>query len=329
MLSPSVFSRLSDARILITGASGFIGQHLCAALAQTKALCSAMHYHRPPVNNSTVTLGDSVDRVDGDLLDVESLRRIVKELQPTHIFHLAAATSTARGFITAKEMIQTNILGTVNLLQALEGISYTCFVHTGSAEEYGNGTAPFYETDSLAPVSPYSASKSGATLFCQMYHRTFQAPIVILRPFLVYGPGQRPDKLLPQAILAALENRSFPMTSGQQTREFTYIDDIVSGFLKAAVTPEAIGEIINLGTGTAITVLEVVQLIQKLTNSRMTLEPGALPSRAAEIMDYRCDNSKARTILSWTPEVSLEDGLRKTISWYQDQIKTDDVRQGL
>lgn len=328
MPCPVVLSRLSDARILITGATGFIGQHLCAALAQTKALCAGMH-HRSPVNNRAVTLAESVDWVEGDLLDVDSLRRIVRELQPTHIFHLAAATSTERGFTTAKEMIQTNILGTVNLLQALDGIAYSCFVHTGSAEEYGNGTAPFHETDSLAPVSPYSASKSSATLFCQMYHRTLHAPIVILRPFLVYGPGQRSDKLIPQAIQAALENRSFPMTGGQQTREFTYIDDIVDGYLKAAVTPEAIGEIINLGTGISLPVLEVVQLIQKLTNSRMTVELGALPSRPAEIMDYRCDNSKARTILSWTPEVSLEDGLRKTIAWYRKQIKTDDVRQGI
>ena len=328
MPSPSAISHLSDARILITGGTGFIGQHLCAVLAQTTALCVGLRRRRP-AENSNVSSPESVDWVEGDLLDIEGLRRTVHRLQPTHIFHLAAVTSSERGFSTAKEMIQTNILGTVNLLQALEGIPYTCFVHTGSAEEYGNGTSPFHESDLLLPVSPYSASKSGATLFCQMYQRTFQAPIVVLRPFLVYGPGQLPDKLIPQAILAALENRSFPMTSGKQTREFTYIDDIVDGYLKAAVTPAAVGETINLGTGTSIAVLEVVQLIQKLTNSRMSLEIGALPSRPSEIMDYRCDNSKARNILSWTPEVSLEDGLKKTIAWYREQIKTDSVRPGI
>ncbi len=125
------------------------------------------------------------------------------------------------------------------------------------------------------------------------------------------------NNLIPQAIQAALKDQPFPMTSGRQTREFTYIDDLITGYLKAAVTPEAIGHTINLGTGKTYTILEVVEQIRQLTDSRMRLQVGALPDRVGEIMIYQCDNTKARHLLGWAPETPLTQGLKKTIDWYK------------
>lgn len=308
---------LSDTRVLITGATGFIGRHLCKALVAAGALVYALR--RPDSFSSPAEWAShlNIEWIEADLCDSDRLKSVIKEAAASHIFHLAAATAVDRGFETAPTMIANNLQGTINLLHALEATSYTCFIQTGSAEEYGMATAPFRETTFPQPVSAYSASKASATMFCNMYHRTLGCPIIILRPFLVYGPGQPINKLIPQAIQAALKDQPFPMTSGLQTREFTYIDDLISGYLKAATTPEAIGQTINLGTGKTYTILEVVEQIRQLTDSRMKLQVGALPDRVGEIMMYQCDNTKARDLLDWVPETSLTQGLRKTIDWYK------------
>lgn len=311
---------LSDARVLITGATGFIGRHLCKALVNAGAIVYALR--RPDSFSSSAEWAThlNIEWLEADLCDSDRLKSVIKDAAASHIFHLAAVTTVDRGFETAQRMIANNLQGTINLLHALEATSYTCFIHTGSAEEYGMATAPFRETAFPQPVSAYSASKASAALFCDMYHRTLGCPIIILRPFLVYGPGQPANKLIPQAIQAALKDQPFPMTSGRQTREFTYIDDLIAGYLKAAVTPEAIGHTINLGTGKTYTILEVVEQIRHLTGSRMRLQVGALPDRAGEIMLYQCDNTKARHLLDWTPETSLIQGLQKTIDWYKTAL---------
>lgn len=307
-------------RVLVTGATGFIGHHLCAALIRAGAHVYAL---RRPASSLQwwFSSHDRVEWLEADIQDTGNLTQAIRTARATRIFHLAAATSVERGFQTADEMIATNLQGTINLLRALEGMDYECFVQTGSAEEYGTGEAPFQESDPLQPVSSYSASKAAATLFCEMFHRVLDCPIVILRPFLVYGPGQPANKLIPQTILAALNNQSFPMTSGRQTREFTFIDDVINGYLRAAVTPSAIGHTINLGTGESMPVIDVVRLIINFAGSTIQPDIDALPTRPGEIWSYQCDNTKARTLLGWSPHISLPDGLRKTILWYRRAVE--------
>lgn len=316
-----VQATLQGTRILVTGAAGFIGRHLCTALADLGARVFAL---RRPASSATAW-DDRLEWCEADVADKEAIAAVIRHAAPQRVIHLAARTSVERGFHPSEAMIATNLQGTINLLQALEGIDYACFVQTGTAEEYGAGTAPFRESAPLKPVSAYSASKAAATLFSEMYHRTLGCPIVILRPFLVYGPGQPPDKLIPQAILAALTHRDFPMTTGEQTREFTYIDDIVKGYLQAVTTPGAVGHTINLGTGETHRVIDVVRQIMQLTGSRMTLKIGAIPTRPGEIWTYQCDNTKARKILGWKPAVSLSEGLRKTIGWYRQAVERGEV----
>ncbi|MEE2709762.1 MAG: NAD-dependent epimerase/dehydratase family protein [Gemmatimonadota bacterium] len=313
------YDAFSGTRVLVTGATGFIGQHLCAALIRTNAQVYGLR--RPGNSPRWWSLDpERVTWLEADLNDRHRLESVVRPIQATHIIHLAATTPGERGLHTVGRTIGDNLLGTMHLLQVLDGTGYTCFIQTGSAEEYGATVAPFHEDAPLKPVSPYSASKAAASLFCDMFHRTLGCPTVVIRPFLVYGPGQPPDKLIPQTILAALTNQPFRLTSGRQTREFTYIDDLIDGYLRAAMTKDAIGQTINLGTGLALPVVEIVTKIIEMTGSTITPEVGALPDRTGEIMSYVCDNSKAGMLLGWSPSISLEDGLQTTIEWYRQAI---------
>ncbi|MBT7372270.1 MAG: NAD-dependent epimerase/dehydratase family protein [Gammaproteobacteria bacterium] len=313
------YTTLKGAQVLVTGATGFIGQHLCAALnghgAHVLALRRASSSIRPSILQQ-----DTVEWVEADLRNRADVERTIQPLGATHIFNLAALTSGDRGLGSADEMLVSNLHGTIHLLQALEGTDYKRFIQAGSAEEYGAAPSPTREDAPLSPVSAYSATKAAASLFCDMLSRTRGYPIVILRPFLAYGPGQTPERLIPQAIIAGLKDQPFRMTSGRQTREFTYVDDIVDGFIRAAVTPAAIGHTINLGTGDPVSVSYIVSLVMELTGASNAPLMGAIPDRPGEIWSYVCDNSKARKLLGWAPVTSLSDGLTMTIEWYKDAL---------
>lgn len=309
------YNTLNGSQVLVTGATGFIGQHLCMALNKHGA--HVLGLRRASSARPSVLQEDTIEWVEADLSNRADVARIIRPLGAKYIFNLAALTSGDRGLDSADEMLECNLMGTIHLLQALEGTGYSCFIQAGSAEEYGAATPPTREDAPLSPVSAYSASKAAASLFCDMLSRTRGYPIVILRPFLAYGPGQTPERLIPQAILAGLEDQPFKMTSGRQTREFTFIDDIVDGFIKAAVTPEAIGHTINLGSGNPVSVSDIVSLIMELTGASKAPLMGAIPDRPGEIWSYVCDNSKALNLLGWTPVTSLSDGLTVTIDWYK------------
>ena len=171
------------------------------------------------------------------------------------------------------------------------------------------------------PVNAYAASKSAAWLFCNMYHRTHGYPIVTVRPFTAYGPRQSIRVLIPQAILSALRGQDFEMTGGEQTRDFTYVDDVVEGCIRASLSEKAIGQTINLGTGEEHAIKGVVLEVLELMGSTVKPLLGALPYRPGEIWCLYSDSSKAKELLGWQPQVSLEEGLRWTIKWYTEQFK--------
>jgi nucleoside-diphosphate-sugar epimerase len=177
------------------------------------------------------------------------------------------------------------------------------------------------ENQMVDPVNAYAASKSAAWLFCNLCHRTYGYPIVTVRPFTVYGPRQSERALIPQVILSALRGEDFEMTGGEQTRDFTYVDDIVEGYIRASISGKAIGQTINLGTGKEHAIKDVVLKVVELMGSTVKPLIGALPYRPGEIWCLYSDSSKARELLGWQPQVGLEDGLRKTIEWYTDKFK--------
>jgi nucleoside-diphosphate-sugar epimerase len=307
---------LAGIPVLVTGGTGFLGSHLVRRLVVEGA---EVHLLVRPTSSLARLEGvvEAVTCHPGDLQDFEGLLSVAAAVRPVKVFHLAAYTDVVRTFDNAEQVLAVNLRGTINLLRAVAGTGHDCFVATGTCEEYGDNPVPFREDQIPNPVSPYSASKVAATMFCQMYHRTLGCPVVILRPFLTYGPYQAENRFIAQAIGAALRGEAFPMTGGAQGRELNYVDDIVEGFVRAATTPAALGQLINLGNGVQHRMREVAELIFRLAGSRARPLVGALPYRPVESWDFYCDSSKARRLLGWESKVGVEEGLRRTIEWYR------------
>lgn len=305
-------STLRNTKVLVSGISGFIGSHLTRRLVKEGA--SVFGLVRNKSNLSRIQdLKNQIKLHCADLRDFGSIQKVVHDIKPEKVFHLAAYVDVSRSFEVVDEMIEVNIKGTLNLLRALDGIDHNCFINTGTCEEYGDNPVPFREDQKPNPVSPYSASKVATTMFCQMLYKTQGLPIVTLRPFLTYGPGQESNMLIPSLIKKVLKGEVFEMTKGEQTREFNYVDDIVDGFVRASVTPGAVGEIINIGNGLEYRIRDVVEMILKLMDSPIKPKFGALAYRPGEAWHFCCDNTKAREILGWRPRVNLQDGLKMTI----------------
>ena len=300
-------------RVLVTGANGFIGYHLTDRLIREGADVYAF-FHRNV--HRIKFLQNHCCVLHTDLLDEYALTKSVRDIKPKIIFHLAAMVNVDRSTNLINSMMRINFQGTVNLLNALDEVGYECFINTGTCEEYGDNPVPFREDQCPRPVSPYSVSKSSATLYCSMIARTKHVPVVTLRPFLTYGPFQVSRMLIPDTIMRALKRESFDMTKGEQTREFNFVDDIVDGYLKAAKKPEGRGEIFNIGNGKEYTIRDVVSKILNILGNPITPSIGSLPYREGETWHFYCDNSKARDLLGWSPKVDLEEGLKKTIEWF-------------
>lgn len=313
---------LRDARVLVTGATGFIGSHVTRravdAGAEVHALTSSVSSVYP------VRLTDLRDRITlhgGSLTDRSAMDAVAARVQPTHVLHLGAYTHVGKSWQRVDECIQTNVQGTVNLLQALERVGFRRFVYTGTSEIYGDIPAPFREGEPVNPVSPYSVTKYAGEMFCRQFHQAQGWPIVMLRPFNAYGPAQTPDRVVPEIILRALRGQELRMTRGLQTREFNYVEDLAEGFLRAATVEGVEGELFNLGCGEEISMHDLAVKILGLMGDPIESQFGALPDRPTEIWRMFSDSSKAQDRLGWKPRHRLEEGLEKTIDWYRREVE--------
>jgi UDP-glucose 4-epimerase len=214
------------------------------------------------------------------------------------------------------------VQGTVNLLEALDGTGYARFVNTGTSEIYGAIDAPFHEDDRPAPVSPYAVSKHAAEEFCRLGSAARDWPIVRVRPFNAYGPGQSPDRIIPEVVVRALRGDRLRLTQGRQTREFNLVSDLVEGFLLLGVVEGIEGELINLGCGEETSIADLVATILSVMGDPIEAEFGALPDRPIEIWRMCSDAARARDLLGWEPRTSLEQGLERTIAWYRRELET-------
>ncbi|KKU83557.1 MAG: Nucleoside-diphosphate-sugar epimerase [Microgenomates group bacterium GW2011_GWA2_47_8] len=252
-----------------------------------------------------------------DLLDKRSLRRLVKKLAPDFIFHLASFGAYAQQTDCAK-MEEVNIRGTRHLLESTVDLPYRVLVHTGSSSEYGFKDHPMKESDVLAPVSYYAITKATATHLCQMAAKTFHKPIVVLRPFSVYGSYEEGERLIPTAIEAIRHKKNIRLTPGHQRRDFVYVDDVVAAYLKAIEHAAAIGgHVINIGTGTQSTNDEVVRTLFTVAGQTVEVEKGGFPARSWDTSHWVADISRAARLLGWKPAYTLERGLSKTFQWFQ------------
>lgn len=305
-----------DKSVLVTGAGGFIGSHLVKRLLAEGSRVHALLER----GCSPWRIQDCLDRLvvwESDITDLTSLQSVLSRSDPQVVFHLAALVDVSRSWDLVQPMINTNIMGTVNLLTALRQGQCEVCVHTSSSEEYGDALPPLKENQREFSLSPYSFSKLSSTMFCQMAAKIFDLPLAIVRLFPTYGPFQESSMFIPSAIGALLRTKEFNMSPGEQKREFNYVDDVVEAYLKVACCREARGEVFNVGNGIPYRIRDVVEIIRKLVGGDTTVNLGAIPYRKGEGMECFGNSEKLRQLTGWAPKVSLEEGLQFTVEWYK------------
>ncbi len=308
----------SKNKALVTGGAGFIGSHLCAELIARKWHVTALDLPSASWWRHD-ELSIKAHRIEINMEGLEALENAFKDNFFDCVFHLAARTDVTRSASLLSTLIYENIVTTNNLLYSLQGRADRIIV-VGTCEEYGNGPVPFIETQREVAVSPYSWSKICTTHLAELYRRIFDVPVFVVRPFLTYGPLQTNNMLIPSAIRAALCGEALIMTKGEQTRDFNYVSDIVNGLICLATVSHCDEYIMNLGNGEETTISSVVKLIYELCETAAQPNMGAIPYRQGETMHFFSDNHCAKKILGWLPQVSLREGLLRTIGWYRKYL---------
>ncbi len=305
---------LHRGEVLMTGGSGFLGSHLVAALM--KRGIRPVLLGRGGPDPAIVENPQEIEVHQADLVDGASVREVIFRVKPQVVFHLGAFTGVQRTWEAQEVVREVNIEGTLHLIDACRRVGISRFVHVGTCEEYGDVPVPFREEGPIEPVSPYSAGKAYGTLLCRMLARCMDFPAVCLRPFLSYGPGQAPSRFISQAMRGALQGLPFPMTSGEQTREWNYAPDLVRGLVAAGSLPHLEGEVINVCSGVEMPVVEVARMIYRMAGADPSLvKVGSLPHRRGETWRFFGDPGKCRELLGYVPEIDLHEGLSRTLQW--------------
>lgn len=302
--------------ILITGATGFVGSNL------TKNLLDQGHDVHVLVRKKELNwrLKDNKHELkvyECDLLN-PSLSDILNKIRPEYIFH-CASYGTIENEQDSNSIIDSNIKGTLNLLEAIKHVSFKLFVNTGSSSEYGIKEKPMKEDMILEPNNMYGISKAAATFICQQIARREKLPIITLRLFSPYGYFEHKNKLIPSAILQSLVSNEIMLSSPTHVRDFIFIEDVMSAYTACINRSFAPGEIFNIGSGKQYTVGKIIKTVLQITNSYSKPKWGEIPQQARqqEPSVWRADISKAKNVLQWKPQFSLYDGLKKTIEWFK------------
>ncbi len=310
---------LYNKKILITGATGFIGACLAHRLAERGA---ELHLIVRPQSNLW-RIKDILDKAclhNINLRNKDEVESVVTKLKPKIIYHCA----TYGGYHFQKDtnkIFETNIIGTINLLNICSKVGFDCFVNTGSSSEYGIKNEPMKELDVLEPANDYGVAKASSTLFCQSVVRRYQLPIVSLRLFSPYGYYEEHTRLIPSVIMACLRGENPKLSSPETARDFVFIADVIDAYMKVVGTSDISGEIFNIGYGEQHSVGEVVGKIVELTGNKVRPEWESVPKRANEPNVWQADITKAKNVLKWVPKYSLDEGLSKTIKWFERNIE--------
>lgn len=308
---------IRDARILVTGASGFIGSHVTRACVREGAEVAC--FLRP--NSNPWRLLEAlphVTRYDVDLTNEEDVMAKMETFRPDIIFHLAADTMRKRDLEIYEPQHLTHTVSTLRLIQAaLKLPTLPRFVHTGTIEEYGRGSVPFREDQCASPVTPYSLTKLEAVHLAMYAAHEHGLPVVVVRPAMTYGPLKGKGMFIPDFFRAAMTTKEFKMSPGEQTRDIMYVDDLVRGYLALATTERVEGEIFNVGTGVETRMKDLAERLRILCGGDTVIQYGAYPCDP-KIETMRCvmDIQKMRDRVSWQPTVGLEEGLARTADWY-------------
>jgi dTDP-glucose 4,6-dehydratase len=314
--------KLLRSKVLITGAGGFIGSHLCElCLAQGAEVRAFVHYNS---RNDWGMLEDldrkklkNIEIVTGDLRDQESVRRAVRGCN--RVFHLGALIGIPYSYLNPADVIQTNVLGTLHVLQASMELGVERMVQTSTSEVYGTAQyAPMDENHPLNPQSPYAASKVGSDKLAESFYRTYGFPVVIVRPFNTYGPRQSPRAVIPAIIIQAMHSGTIRLGNLSAKRDLTFVEDTASGFVAAAIAPKVEGATIQLGSQKEISIRELVDLVEQIMNRKLKVisAESRLRPKTSEVERLLACNRVAKERLQWQPQTGLRTGLEKTVNWF-------------
>jgi NAD dependent epimerase/dehydratase len=312
--------------VLVTGAGGFIGSHLVERLVAEGATVRAFVRYTSRGDPGMLTLipPESLEKVEviaGDLRDLPAMLEASRGVDT--ILHLGALIAIPYSYLHPTEVVESNVIGTLNMLLAACQNGVRRMVHTSTSEVYGTALrVPIDEDHPLQGQSPYSASKIGADKLAESFYRSYNLPVVTLRPFNTYGPRQSARAVIPTIISQALTRDTIELGSLETKRDFTFVTDTVNGFLCAAQTPGVEGETFNLGVGSEITVGELAQTIIELVGRpvEIKVDENRLRPSKSEVMRLLSNNSRAKARLGWAPQVEIREGLARTIDWISKNI---------
>ncbi|MGZ7068245.1 MAG: NAD-dependent 4,6-dehydratase LegB [Methanobacterium sp.] len=315
---------MKNKSILITGAGGFIGSHLTEQLVKNGNNVKAFVRYNSRndwgmLEQLSKELIDSMEIISGDLRDPNAINNAIKDTEI--VFHLGSLIAIPYSYVNPREVVETNILGTLNVLNAAKENEIDKFVHTSTSEVYGSAKyVPIDEYHPLQGQSPYSASKIGADKIAESYYRSFELPVATIRPFNTYGPRQSARAVIPTIISQALTKNEIYLGSLEPTRDYTYVLDTIRAFIKIAESSKSDGEVINVGSNFEVSIGELAERIFSLfdKNIEIITDSKRIRPKDSEVERLWCDNSKAREILNWEPKISLEKGLENVIMWIKD-----------
>ena len=315
--------------ILVTGADGFIGSHLVESLVRKGYKVRAFVFYNSFnsygwLDHCSLDIKGQFEVFAGDIRDSYGVRTAMKDCEA--VLHLAALIGIPYSYNSPDTYVDTNIKGTLNILQAARDLGVRRIIHTSTSEVYGTAKfVPITEEHPLKAQSPYSASKIGADQLAFSFYSSFDLPVVIVRPFNTYGPRQSARAVIP-TIITQIANgkKQLDLGSTSPTRDFNFIKDTVAGFMAALESNKGLGEAINLGSNYEISIFETVNLISELMGKSVTIISDRLRLRPlkSEVERLFSDNKKAETLLGWRPEYAgiegLKIGLSETIKWFLD-----------
>jgi NAD dependent epimerase/dehydratase len=316
----------SSRRVLITGAGGFIGSYLTERLLQAGAHVRAVvHYNSRNdwglLDHLPVEDRKAIEIFPGDLTDATLVRQAVADCQV--VFHLGALIAIPYSYQAPRQFIDTNVVGTLNVLQACLEARVEKVVHTSTSETYGSARyTPIDEEHPLQGQSPYAASKIAADKLAESFYCSFALPVATIRPFNTFGPRQSARAVIPAIMSQALTNDTIKLGLLTPIRDLTYVEDTVSAFLKVAESAQSVGKVFNTGTGRGVSIGELAAMILQMfpTHKRILADHERLRPAKSEVMALICNNTKAREVLGWQPQYTLEQGLECTLDYVRQHL---------
>jgi NAD dependent epimerase/dehydratase len=327
-------------KVLVTGAAGFIGSHLAEELVRRNfGVRAFVHYNslgsQGWLDSASSEIRDQLDVFAGDIRDPNGVRTAMKGCDA--VLHLAALIAIPYSYHSPDTYVETNITGTLNVLQAARDLDVSHVVHTSTSEVYGTAqVVPITEEHRLQGQSPYSASKIGADQLALSFERSFGTPVTVVRPFNAYGPRQSARAVIPTIITQiAAGSRKVKLGSIHPTRDFSYVGDTVEGFIAALGSKAGIGEVINIGSGFEISIGDTAKTIAALMGTTIEIAQDAVRLRPerSEVDRLCASNAKAQKLLGWSPRTSgidgLRNGLKQTIAWFTEPNNLSRYRENV